>query len=369
MADQAEIGGILFDLCPCCGKPKKPKNWASPNRGRWPPNAILVHSPECTRLEGVRRVKGNGPIKGLHKRAGSSGGIMGKRVPRERDFPGHADADGLETVSRYSCAIACPACGCQWTAEERGACPECGEVGEWVCAVRRLGEQSGESKSSDRIRHNSAGSQGYHGNPNDFDTGGHKDAGTCARFYPNPDYHLETAERLAAADSVRYCAKAARGERDAGLAAIQPQLVQTGCGGDFPTDDQGRRRDRFKASVRNNHPCCKPLSLCIWLAKLLLPPPEYAPRRILVPFSGSGSEMIACLLAGWEEVVGIEMDASYCQIAEARLQWWAGWSQRTGEAEPKAIFETAKGKTLLAEPLERQLAMETLLDTISPFVV
>ena len=67
--------------------------------------------------------------------------------------------------------------------------------------------------------------------------------------------------------------------------------------------------------VRNDHPTVKPISLCYWLATLLLPPPGDKPRRILVPFSGSGSEMIACLLAGWDEVVGIEKEPRYRDIA------------------------------------------------------
>ena len=56
---------------------------------------------------------------------------------------------------------------------------------------------------------------------------------------------------------------------------------------------------------------------------MLLPPPEYAPRRILVPFCGSGSEMIAALLAGWEHVVGVELIPEYCDIARARMEHWA----------------------------------------------
>lgn len=66
----------------------------------------------------------------------------------------------------------------------------------------------------------------------------------------------------------------------------------------------------------------KPIDLTRWLATLLLPPEEYAPRRILVPFSGSGSEMIGASLAGWEEIVGIEMEEEYVEIAEARLKHW-----------------------------------------------
>jgi DNA modification methylase len=56
-----------------------------------------------------------------------------------------------------------------------------------------------------------------------------------------------------------------------------------------------------------------------YLARLILPPKRGTPRRILVPFSGSGSEMIGCLQAGWDEVVGIEREAEYIEIAKARI--------------------------------------------------
>ena len=75
---------------------------------------------------------------------------------------------------------------------------------------------------------------------------------------------------------------------------------------------------------RNTHPCVKPIDLCRYLATLILPPKRETPRRLLVPFSGSGSEMIGALLAGWDEVVGIEMEAEYIEIAWARLTHWVG---------------------------------------------
>ena len=76
---------------------------------------------------------------------------------------------------------------------------------------------------------------------------------------------------------------------------------------------------------RNPHPTCKPIQLCKYLAGLLLPPPKAdgTPRRILVPFSGSGSEMVGCLLAGWDEVVGIEISSDYATVARNRLSYWA----------------------------------------------
>ena len=60
------------------------------------------------------------------------------------------------------------------------------------------------------------------------------------------------------------------------------------------------------------------------------------PRRLLVPFSGSGSEMIGALLAGWDEVVGIERETEYCEIAEARLRFWEQQRSRPATKKPTA---------------------------------
>jgi len=67
----------------------------------------------------------------------------------------------------------------------------------------------------------------------------------------------------------------------------------------------------------------KPLKLTKYLASILLPPDLYAPRRILIPFAGVGSEMIGAMMAGWEEVVGVELSEEYCKIAESRMNFWA----------------------------------------------
>lgn len=72
----------------------------------------------------------------------------------------------------------------------------------------------------------------------------------------------------------------------------------------------------------NTHPTLKPIDLNKWLASLLLPPPEYAPRRILVPFAGVLSEAIGAELAGWEEVEAIELTPEYIPIGKARADYW-----------------------------------------------
>jgi len=244
---------------------------------------------------------------------------------------GYADPDGLETVADWSCVESCP--------------------------VRKLGEQSGESKSSGgRIGNKDGGiavpsGQWQKGDP------GFGDVGTAARFFHQSDWSYEIAERLAEADPVKYCPKAARTEREAGLRCVLPclqcgeidseiHIVDTEtdekipahlAGSDgLPTLDEmremaerirrektGKARWAIRACRRNDHPTAKPLSLVKYLATLLLPPPEYAPRRILVPFAGTGSEGLGALLAGWDEIVMIDNNAEYCQIAEARCRWWA----------------------------------------------
>jgi site-specific DNA-methyltransferase (adenine-specific) len=86
------------------------------------------------------------------------------------------------------------------------------------------------------------------------------------------------------------------------------------------------------SGIDNNHPTVKPVDLCTWLATLLLPPASVDRRRLLVPFSGSGSEMIGALGAGWDEVVGVESDAAYCDIARARIKHHNGLLSADGTA-------------------------------------
>ncbi len=115
------------------------------------------------------------------------------------------------------------------------------------------------------------------------------DSGGASRFFYN------VQEQIDAADPIYYCGKVSPTERNAGL------------------DD------------RCIHPTMKPIALAKYLATLLLPPDEYAPRRILVPFSGVGSELIGCALAGWEQIVGIEFDTEngYVDMAHKRMEYWS----------------------------------------------
>ncbi|KKL18257.1 hypothetical protein LCGC14_2477280, partial [marine sediment metagenome] len=43
-------------------------------------------------------------------------------------------------------------------------------------------------------------------------------------------------------------------------------------------------------------------------------PGSVKPRRLLVPFAGSGSEMVGAIEAGWDEIVGVEQSEQYAEI-------------------------------------------------------
>lgn len=135
------------------------------------------------------------------------------------------------------------------------------------------------------------------------------DSGTAARFF--------------------YCAKVSRSERETVLDPVYG-LFEERDGAekritniDTPPGTKGSHSPRAGAGrsglVYNNHPTVKPLALTRYLATLILPPSCSAPRRLLVPFAGSGSEMIGAMQAGWEEIVGIEMEPEYVEIAQARI--------------------------------------------------
>jgi hypothetical protein len=111
---------------------------------------------------------------------------------------------------------------------------------------------------------------------------------------------------------LKYQSKASKSERNAGLEGFEPK---EGIRSNAP-----RENEDVKTPLRtNHHPTVKPLSLTKYLATLIKPPTG---GRLLVPFSGSGSEMIGALQAGWEYVEGVELTEEYIPIAEARIKYW-----------------------------------------------
>lgn len=152
------------------------------------------------------------------------------------------------------------------------------EILDAQTGVLQSGKPAGKKKAGNNV-------YGKYRNE-DVDVTGIGDSGGASRFF------RQVCDRLDESDPVYYCSKVSPKERNAGL------------------------------EEKNLHPTLKPIGLCKYLATLLLPPVEYAPRRLFVPFSGSGSEMIGGYLAGWEKVVGVEITKEYIPVAEKRIEYW-----------------------------------------------
>lgn len=66
--------------------------------------------------------------------------------------------------------------------------------------------------------------------------------------------------------------------------------------------------------------------------------------------------MIGALLAGWRNVVGVEREPEYADIAEARLAWWQRAYAETGLTDPKEILAAMKRRK--PAPLLEMVAAE-----------
>lgn len=189
--------------------------------------------------------------------------------------------------------------------------PDCNGHCVQICPIRRLGEQSGKSVSRIGASRSSGAGDGWGMTATGAE---YDDSGTATRYFYNADWMLD---RLEDADPLIYQAKASTVEREAGLEGFTPTTV-----------DDGRAKSIDNAYLRgetqrlNIHPTVKPISLARHLATLLLPPVEYAERRLFIPFAGVASEMIGAMLARWEHVQGVELDAQHIEIARARLAYW-----------------------------------------------
>lgn len=118
-----------------------------------------------------------------------------------------------------------------------------------------------------------------------------EDSGSAARFF--------------------YCAKADREDRNWGCDGIAEKPLLWSSGAQSPGTFQA---EGTKRASSNNHPTVKPHDLMRWLCRLVTPPGGL----ILDPFTGSGSTGRAALAEGFR-FVGVELDAGYAAIAEARL--------------------------------------------------
>jgi hypothetical protein len=241
--------------------------------GRWPANFVLSHHEECVRI-------GEFEVEGRKLNRYPSHGAGGSFAFYAEDHRGEGyESEQMppETVERWACVNECP--------------------------VRALDDQVGILKSGHaEILHRSSSKHSRVYSPwtetQDEEGATYGDAGGPSRFF--------------------YTAKASRAEKDKGLESFW--WKRTDKGFERIGLDEYEQLDRRERAHGCIHPTVKPLELLRYLATLVLPPKQEGnTRRMFIPFSGSGSEMIGSVQAGWDETVGLEMESIYNEMAEARL--------------------------------------------------
>ena len=163
--------------------------------------------------------------------------------------------------------------------------------------VEAVFPQTGKSRPDHRNEPSSTGDSGIYGKGYKRQPNMLNDSGSASRFF--------------------YTAKSSKSERNAGLEGFEDRRA-----GAMEFRNRESEKGQFEGEpqyAKNYHPTVKPLSLTKYLATLIKPPTG---GRLLVPFSGSGSEMIGALQAGWEYVEGVELTEEYIPIAEARIKYW-----------------------------------------------
>jgi site-specific DNA-methyltransferase (adenine-specific) len=247
--------------------------------GRWPANLLFSHTERCEQIgtEPGHGYAHNRQTDGAHPFGDAAGSeLTSESVP--------------ETVEVWQCAEDCP--------------------------VRIFDAEVGPRASGKAVRHNGGGGQimsGIGGQP----------------YVPKPALpDLGYLDGKTNPSRFFFSSKVSTKEREAGCEHLPRKSAGDMTEREDGTDglDSPRAGAGRTGGAHNHHPTLKPIGLTTWLARLICPP---NPGAILVPFAGSGSEMIGCLKAGWGAVLGIEREAEYVEIAKARLRHWCPESEET----------------------------------------
>lgn len=145
---------------------------------------------------------------------------------------------------------------------------------------------------------------------------------TTGVFVANPQGDTGNGCRMDSGSAARffYCAKASKRDRDEGCDGLDERKQNHAYGEGFNTETKLVTDEQIESGVanrglrRNHHPTVKPTDLMRYLCRLVTPPGGI----VLDPFMGSGSTGKACAMEGFR-FIGIEREAEYCKIAEARI--------------------------------------------------
>ena len=254
------------------------KEIQSSSLGRFPANFIMTHHPECVCV-GTKKVK---PSNGSGKASGTNNKFNnGVFQDENREGKFVEGGYGEETIENWNCHEDCP--------------------------IKIMDEQSGISKTGDIKPHKEKRTETIYGNDN--------------RFFSSIDYReVNFKGDKGGASRFFYCAKASKKERNKGLEGFEKKT--SGSLNFRNPSSSGRSEDAQSIKAMggltenrmNFHPTVKPISLMRYLVRLITPPNGI----VLDPFNGSGTTGIACKLEGMN-YVGMELDAEYCKISQARI--------------------------------------------------
>lgn len=187
-----------------------------------------------------------------------------------------------------------------------------------------LDEQSGISSSTRCKNPSDCGGETWGSFQTNRPPRGYDDEGGASRFF--------------------FTTKSSMAEREAGLDDFEPK--QVGDGRKKASDTAHQRGSTLR---RNTHNAVKPIDVDKYLATLMLPPPHIFPRRLLNVFSGSGSEAIGAMLAGWDEIVGVEREKEYYDISLARVKWWENAMIQKNSNDVDVLLDLAKSDKKVKE--------------------
>lgn len=140
-----------------------------------------------------------------------------------------------------------------------------------------------------------------------------------------------------------------------GILPVGPAYYDSGGASRFFYTAKASRRERGEG---NNHPTVKSLALMRWLVRMVTPPGGV----VLDPFCGSGTTLVAAIEEGFD-CIGIEREAEYVAIIEARVAAAQQRPQRVAKPKPKRQpvkvqpAATAPPTPIVSAPLPGQLAL------------
>jgi len=162
--------------------------------------------------------------------------------------------------------------------------------------IHKGGKGNALSGSKDGTLNNFLPTQNYESN-----------SGSASRFFMQCPMDLDEY------DLMYYCAKASKSERNAGLEGLPL--------GEPPASARSKPANGRESALgeprANFHPTVKPIALMRYLCRLVTP----KGGTVLDPFAGSGTTGVGAKLEGFG-FIGIEQEADYVQIAQARINHW-----------------------------------------------